>query len=158
LGNHEDSFVCRTPTVEPEGRKFKHAFELRVRVVDMCYKSHMCSIVRLFEYLPQRKVRPMSSHHHRQPIRLTRRGRVVMGATVVFAGLGMAGLVNTAVAADQPSTSVVVVQGGESLWSIAQDVQPHADPRAVIHDIKALNGLTTSVVRVGQALTVPLSS
>jgi LysM repeat protein len=75
-----------------------------------------------------------------------------------MAGLAMAGVVNTAVAADQPATSIVVVQSGESLWSIAQSIKPGADPRAVVHEIKSLNGLTDAVVRVGQPLVVPASS
>ena len=49
----------------------------------------------------------------------------------------------------------MVVQPGQSLWSIATAIDPSADPRATIHQIKALNSLDGSVVRVGQAIKVP---
>jgi LysM repeat protein len=90
-----------------------------------------------------------------RPLRFTARGRFVIGLSAGFIALVGTGLVNTAVAANDDPGHIVVVQEGESLWTIAQTVAPNADPRAVIHDIKSRNGLQSSVVHVGQALQVP---
>jgi L-lactate permease len=54
-----------------------------------------------------------------------------------------------------PSTAVITVEAGQSLWDVAVAVAPNEDPRATIWTIKALNGLETSEVQAGQALTVP---
>ena len=54
-----------------------------------------------------------------------------------------------------PATSVVVVQPGESLWGIAQQVAPGADPREVVTSIRELNGLGDAPVVPGQSLVVP---
>ncbi len=57
-----------------------------------------------------------------------------------------------------PATSVVVVQAGDSLWSIAQDVAPAADPRETIARIRDLNGMRNATVIPGQSVVVPLRS
>jgi LysM repeat protein len=90
-----------------------------------------------------------------QPVRLTRRGRALLLTTVAGVALGTIGVFNTAIASDTPQVATVVVQPGQSLWSIATAIDPSADPRATIHQIKALNSLEGSVVRVGQAIQVP---
>jgi len=49
------------------------------------------------------------------------------------------------------------VQHGESLWSIAKLYQSdHADIRAYIHEIKAMNNLQSSMLREGQLLQIPV--
>ena len=55
-----------------------------------------------------------------------------------------------------PATSVVVVQPGESLWQIAQQIAPALDPREVVTAIRALNGLGDSTVIAGQSIVVPV--
>lgn len=90
------------------------------------------------------------------PVRLTRRGRALLLACVAGLALGTIGVFNTAIASDTPRIATVVVQPGQSLWSIATGIDPSADPRATIHQIKALNSLDGSVVRVGQAIQVPV--
>lgn len=93
--------------------------------------------------------------------RLTRRGRMVVGvlASVPFAAMLV---VLGSVSADAgtaegaaPATGIVVVQAGESLWEIAQQVAPQADPRATITAIRELNGLGGQAVVPGQAIIVP---
>ncbi|MEF2976498.1 LysM peptidoglycan-binding domain-containing protein [Subtercola sp. YIM 133946] len=96
-------------------------------------------------------------------LRLTRRGRLVLAtlvslpliaALVAFAILGgsqaMATGEGTAV-----TYSYVTVQPGESLWGIAQTLDPSADPRDVIADIVNLNQLQSSDVHSGQRLALP---
>jgi len=52
----------------------------------------------------------------------------------------------------------VTVRPGDTLWSIASTTSPDRDPRAVIEDIRGLNGLSGDLVRVGEVLRVPASA
>lgn len=101
------------------------------------------------------------------PLRLTRRGRVVLiGIPLVLLAallLLLAGFLNApAKAADSPAdlavtpTVSVTVQSGESLWAIAAAVAPERDPRDVIADIVQLNNLNAGAVLPGQQLFVPV--
>jgi hypothetical protein len=92
------------------------------------------------------------------PIRLTARGRLLLATVLAGSAIGFMGALGqfSADASDGPTTTVAVVQAGESLWTIAQRTHPDADPRATIWRIKELNGLSDSVVHVGQALVVPV--
>jgi hypothetical protein len=49
----------------------------------------------------------------------------------------------------------VVVQPGESLWAIAAQAEPAADPRNVIQEIIDLNALGGSSIQPGERLWVP---
>lgn len=96
----------------------------------------------------------------RSAVRLTLRGRVAaFTASVValMAVIMVAGQV--ADAADTPRAAmagdVVVVQAGDTLWAIAQDVAPGHDPRAVINAIRQANDLGTAPIVPGQALVLP---
>jgi LysM repeat protein len=44
---------------------------------------------------------------------------------------------------------------GDSLWSIAEEVAPTADPRDVIGDITRLNMLDGGAIQVGDELAIP---
>jgi LysM repeat protein len=48
-----------------------------------------------------------------------------------------------------------VVQPGETLWSIAQRLDPNTDPRETVARIVAMNDLPSSAVAVGQEIFVP---
>lgn len=97
----------------------------------------------------------------RSAVRLTRRGRVVLGIvlSVPFAAVLMVVGSWSADAETQssgaPATGVVVVEAGQSLWEIASTVAPESDPRATITAIRDLNGLGSDAVVPGQALVVP---
>ncbi|MCX6404388.1 MAG: LysM peptidoglycan-binding domain-containing protein [Actinobacteria bacterium] len=95
---------------------------------------------------------------HATPVRLTKRGRRVLALLILvplatmlwlFGGHGAAA-VGTA-----PTTKTVVVQAGQSLWSIAQTAVPTADPRETIYKIKQLNHFAGSDILPGQAVIVP---
>ena len=94
------------------------------------------------------------------PLRLTRRGRVVVLAFfILMASLASAVLWTTASRADEtPSgrTASVVVEPDDSLWSIAGRVTPDRSREGVIHEIRRLNGLPGSDIYVGETLLVPL--
>jgi hypothetical protein len=98
----------------------------------------------------------------RPQLRITRRGRVVLTLLVaaplavaaVVGGIGAVG----ATATDAPgsdSFTYVSVAPGESLWQLAQQVAPNADPRDVVADISRLNGLESGVVQPGQRIAIP---
>lgn len=55
------------------------------------------------------------------------------------------------------ATSVVVVQPGENLWQIAQQVAPGTDPRETVLRIRELNPIGDAPVRPGQAIIVPMA-
>jgi Tfp pilus assembly protein FimV len=62
----------------------------------------------------------------------------------------------SAPAAQQVPLEVVVVQPGDTLWSIAQRARPEDDPREVAGDIAATNGVEPGALTVGASLVVPL--
>lgn len=90
-------------------------------------------------------------------LRLTRRGRVVVTVlclVLVFAVV--AWLAPASRAADPPGVApTVVVQPGDTLWSVVERHRPSNDPFAVIREIRRLNDLDGFVVQPGQRLTLP---
>lgn len=97
-------------------------------------------------------------------LRITRRGRRVLAglaATPLVAGLAMAALSGgTALASSDAGApaeafDTVTVMAGDSLWSIAEEVAPAADPRDVVDAIVALNQLPSSAVDAGTRLAIP---
>jgi Tfp pilus assembly protein FimV len=52
-------------------------------------------------------------------------------------------------------SSTVVVQSGDTLWSLAQELAPTEDPRAVVDAIVDLNGLDGVGLVAGQVLQLP---
>ncbi len=101
---------------------------------------------------PVRLIRPQ--------LRLTRRGRLVLllllvaGALALFTMLG--GPAESTGTTHHAPTATVVVEPGQTLWDIANDVAPDQDPRVVIDEILDLNALTDAgSIRAGQPLYVP---
>jgi hypothetical protein len=105
----------------------------------------------------------------RSTVRLTRRGRLVVTVILTAVSLSLVVLAWLAVAARaaqatdggqspgavyQNLTSVVV-HPGQTLWSIAAQAEPAADPRAVMKQIIELNALHGTSVVPGQRLWVP---
>jgi nucleoid-associated protein YgaU len=95
-----------------------------------------------------------------QGMRLTRRGRLVVTLLVltVLSALLVAGAASVSArttAAAPPATVEVVVQPGQTLWQLAEEIAPGGDPREVVRAIRELNGLSGSAVLPGQPLTVP---
>jgi LysM domain len=98
------------------------------------------------------------------PLRLTRRGRVVVAVLaallVTVISLLAAGAAEATNHALPPSAArqnlvQVVVRPGQSLWSVAESTDPDQDTRAVVQQIVDLNGLSSDVVFAGQQLWVP---
>ncbi|MBB6391536.1 LysM peptidoglycan-binding domain-containing protein [Microbacterium thalassium] len=108
---------------------------------------------------------PQFAESPRTRLRLTPRGRRVLAAiaalpaavalsiAVIGGGAALASRDDGAVAG---TFETVTVDPGESLWSIAQEVAPMADPRDVVDAISRLNALDGGVLRAGQTLAIPL--
>jgi nucleoid-associated protein YgaU len=103
---------------------------------------------------PGGAARPASS-----PVRLTSRGRaVVIGLllNLLVVGLAAAFLAGGSAPADRPAaTATVVVEAGDTLWSIAKRVDPTGDPQRTVAELRELNGLQASTIEVGQQLVLP---
>ena len=121
-------------------------------------------------------------------LRLTRRGRVVLTtlaavplvlAAVAFAvNGGAAGASDSASGVDLMSYTTdsgfiatlaysptdvgsarfITVAPGQTLWDLAEEISPSADPRDVVADIKRLNALSVETLQPGQRLEIPADS
>ena len=104
----------------------------------------------------------------RTRVRLTRRGRIVVAtlitaSVVLVAALAwLAGTTRAEAAGSGPPASAVyhslrsvVVQPGESLWTIATQADPAGDPRTVMQEIIDINALNGTSVQPGQRLWLP---
>jgi hypothetical protein len=103
----------------------------------------------------------------RAPVRLTRRGRVVV-ASLLVTGLTVCALLISLLASGgaqatnhgQPRAGYqgmreIVVRPGQTLWSIASAAEPSADTRVVVQEIMTANALTSVDISAGQLLWVP---
>jgi len=97
-------------------------------------------------------------------LRITARGRRVLAALaaapiVIALALavigGGAALASREEGAPAGTFTTVTVSAGETLWSIAEEVAPDADPRDVIAAIVRLNALDGAHVAAGQQLAIP---
>jgi LysM repeat protein len=104
--------------------------------------------------------RPKAQQTAPSTVRLTRRGRIVVGvmgflaALVLMIGVTVVGP-PALVAADAPATQSHTVRAGETLWSIAAASAGSGDVQAVLYEIRRLNELATSQIVPGQILQVP---
>jgi hypothetical protein len=111
---------------------------------------------------PTPAVAPVHSSAQTPGVQLTRRGRLVILIALVGLGVGLmlalTGVFGAATAGSLPSrlaTRTIVVQPGQTLWSIAQQVAPNADRRDTIARIVELNALPNSSVSAGARIAVP---
>ncbi|TFD88245.1 LysM peptidoglycan-binding domain-containing protein [Cryobacterium serini] len=121
-------------------------------------------------------------------LRLTRRGRLVfttlatvplvIGAMSLAINGGAAGAVDSATGIDLMSYTTdsgivttlaysptdvgsarfITVEPGQTLWDLAEEISPAADPRDVVADIKRLNALSVETLQPGQRLEIPADS
>ena len=100
------------------------------------------------------------------PLRLTRRGRIVVAVTAALlvtiisllaAGVAQATNHGPSPRAARPNLVQVVVRPGQTLWSVAESVDPDQDTRVVVRQIVDLNSLSGPTVQAGQQLWVPRS-
>ena len=98
------------------------------------------------------------------PLRLTRRGRVVIAiaaallvtmVSLLLAGVAQATNDGPSPRAARENLVQVIVRPGQSLWSVAESADPGQDTRAVIQQIIDLNSLNGDTVFAGQQLWIP---
>lgn len=94
------------------------------------------------------------------PLRLTRRGVVVLSLAVAVLCAALLGVAAwSAPSAPAPrgvaSGSTVTVRAGDTLWSIASRVASNRDPRAEVDALRSANGLRSVTLQPGQVLRVP---
>ncbi|GAA2989056.1 deferrochelatase/peroxidase EfeB [Microbacterium terrae] len=101
----------------------------------------------------------------RTRLRLTLRGRrvlallaalpavIALSAAVISGGAAIATRDAGAVAG---TFTTVTVGVGDTLWSIAEEVAPQADPRDVVDAIVRLNALDGATLLVGDQVALPL--
>lgn len=93
-------------------------------------------------------------------LRITRRGRVVLGTLIALPVLALS-LFLASPGAVAESTEVdnnfeyMTVLSGDTLWSIAESVDPAADPRDIVANIMSLNQLSNAALQPGQELAIP---
>lgn len=97
-------------------------------------------------------------------LRITARGRRVVAFVValplavalgVAAVGGGAALASGDAGAPAGSFTEITVMSGETLWSIAEDIAPAADPRDVVAEITRLNALQGGSLAAGQRIAIP---
>ena len=105
-------------------------------------------------------VRCSGSRRTGSAVRLTRRARRLLGVLVAAVAILLGVWVGSVAGAgdeglDLVSDSTVVVQQGDTLWSIARSVAGDQDVRLVVDTIQELNGMHDAALRPGQVLRLP---
>ena len=95
-------------------------------------------------------IRPLRS---RQPSGLRHAGRWVLVAVLLV--LASVSLAKVALGGTAPADVTMVVQPGETLWSIAAARYPADDTRERVDAIERLNGLSGPRIEVGEVLHLP---
>lgn len=94
-----------------------------------------------------------------RPVRLTRRGRLLVFVVALVGLLALAVLGSQiASAGEHPGTlrtHTVMVKPGDSLWNVAARVSGDGDVTAMEDQIMKLNGLSSDSVQAGQVLRIP---
>ncbi|HEX6337888.1 MAG TPA: LysM peptidoglycan-binding domain-containing protein [Jiangellaceae bacterium] len=92
--------------------------------------------------------------------RLTRRGKVVVAAVWLVFAVAIVFMVSRPAEVPVPAeTATVTVKSGDTLWAVAGDVAPGADPRVTVEQIMELNGLRSAGdIHPGDLLVVPFAA
>jgi len=98
----------------------------------------------------------------RTRLRLTRRGRVVLTALAALPLLVVVALValnggqaSAGNASGHVDFQTVTIQPGETLWQLAEQTAPNADPRDFVQDVVSLNALDGSGLQAGEQIAIP---
>lgn len=110
---------------------------------------------------------PIETARGSAPIRLTRRGRAVRSLAIGVAMAALVGATGSVVldgraragegvpGAGAPTAVEVVVEEGDSLWTLAGRHAPGVDPREVVLRIRQLNGMRSNLIHPGQLVLIP---
>ena len=175
--------AARHPPGEPQAVAFQQVTRYRqVREFRQVREVRVAQEVRVARAAAGGRARTVSAgwpvpgrpgHTARRPagrsgVHLTRRGRMVMSVLLMMATLLVTALVWLAAAGRAQATgsgpapasvyrnlTAVVVHPGQSLWSIASEADPSADPRTDMQEIVDHNALHGTNLVPGQRLWVP---
>ena len=153
----------------PSGRRAPASVVPLRPVPDLVFPDDVPEPVRREHVRPRQVQVPDRKVVHRQPRpRATRsqraavywRRRLVAAAlglglvlTAAHAGFALGGSTTTPGRGPHPHVETVVVQSGDTLWTIAQRVAPGSDPRAVVDELAAELG--TANIQPGQTVRWP---
>lgn len=105
------------------------------------------------------QLRPTGGRAPADRVRLTRRGRLattVLTLAILVAVFSVGRDSATPAVAAPPTTyDTISVAPGDSLWSIARERRPDADPRATVDQLIQLNRLRAGPLEAGRLLRVP---
>jgi hypothetical protein len=126
-------------------------------VVAMVSENLVAPRGRALAPVPDRPIRTALAPARRFP-----HGRLmVTGAMALMAGALSVVLATTAQAthagpaADGRYVTRVLVQPGQSLWSLAEKYDPDADARLIVDQIRQLNSMAGDQLQAGETLWVP---
>lgn len=111
--------------------------------------------------VPARRPRPMTCERTYEPglhgSRLTRRGKLVVAVLWVVMAAAVVVMISRPAQVPVPAeTKTVVVEPGDTLWAVAEELAPEHDRRVTISQIVELNGLRSAGdIRPGDVLVVP---
>ncbi|MFB9318577.1 LysM peptidoglycan-binding domain-containing protein [Cryptosporangium minutisporangium] len=109
--------------------------------------------------LPERRrPAPCGTHSGPPPLRLTRRGRALVRSVVLLGVVLMAFAVSVSARTDgvtPVSSRSMIVTERDTLWTIADEIAPERPRSATMADIRELNDMSDSTVRVGERLLLP---
>lgn len=111
----------------------------------------MSEVVNIGDYLPAATSR----------LRITKRGRAVLTALVATPLVAAALMLSlngggaTATSVQGAPLETVTVYSGQSLWVLAEEIAPQADPRDFISDVVRVNALDSAQIHPGQQLEIP---
>lgn len=94
-------------------------------------------------------------------LRITRRGRTALSVLValplaLMLALGaQQAIAGSGSAVGDTAFHYVTVEAGQTLWALAGELAPSADPREVVAEIAQLNGLGGTAIQPGQRLAIP---
>jgi len=98
----------------------------------------------------------------RTRLRLTRRGRFVittLAAIPLLLVVALAVLNGGQASAGNTQGNVhfdtVTIQPGETLWQLAEETAPNADPRDFVQDVISLNALDGAGLQAGEQIAIP---
>jgi len=142
-------------------RSIEHTFESSLKGTQMALATTLPRTARPLRMAQSTRSNGLTGV--RQPVRLTARGRaavflVLSVVTLLLIVMATGGTsADASATSDGPATASVVVQSGDSLWTVAKSLQPNGDPRAMMHTLAELNDLTGADLVPGQQLIVPIT-
>lgn len=104
-------------------------------------------------YTEREKARAMARARRRKVVALERTALVAVLTVTLLAGLAISA--SAKAVDDSVATREIVVQPGESLWTIAAESDPARPVPATVRLIKRLNDMADSDLTAGQTLLVP---